>query len=352
MLKLIACDMDGTLLNSQKQLPPQLPALLQKLREMNVTFAVASGRSKVALTNLFGEWADEMIFICDNGACVQMPHAEPVFQCLPFEIVHQVLEICSQQEHVVPVLCCTHGIYYPVSAKEQFQQEINNFYVQFTTCSYEELYRITDPVMKIALCDLNNPAKHIYPILNPLIGAQYELAVSGPLWMDIMCKGAHKGDDQFSIHFQGIDILFLKDDADPQFLQCPNILQAVQRVSGKPGYGLCQDQINFLLTAFADHAVEIIPLFCRSACNSLIGKDARHCPLWIGHNLVRVISTLGFIAGLLFFLLCGNPAVGSYPKLSLDSLLTSLRLCRDHCYCPLEIVQFIHPFPQSGRFSV
>ncbi len=193
MLKLIACDMDGTLLNSQKQLPPQLPALLQKLREMNVTFAVASGRSKVALTNLFGEWADEMIFICDNGACVQMPHAEPVFQCLPFEIVHQVLEICSQQEHVVPVLCCTHGIYYPVSAKEQFQQEINNFYVQFTTCSYEELYRITDPVMKIALCDLNNPAKHIYPILNPLIGAQYELAVSGPLWMDIMCKGVHKG---------------------------------------------------------------------------------------------------------------------------------------------------------------
>ncbi len=194
MIKLIACDMDGTLLNSKKELPPQLPKLLEILREKGVTFAVASGRSLVTMTDLFGEeLMKEMVFICDNGACVRMPHTEPVYHCLPFDVVHHVLDLCREHGGVVPVLCCVGGIYYPDSAREQFRQEINNFYFQFNTFPYDELYHISDPVMKIALCDMAGPAEHIYPILNPLLGEQYELAVSGALWMDIMCKGVHKG---------------------------------------------------------------------------------------------------------------------------------------------------------------
>jgi hypothetical protein len=193
MIRLIACDMDGTLLDSNKQLPSELPELLQILKQRGVTFAVASGRSMVALTHLFGDLADDMIFLCDNGACVQMPHQEPVVQCMPFDIVHHVLHLCAEQEAVTPVLCCVGGIYYPARAKAQFQKEINNFYVNFTTCSDAEMFRITDPVLKIALCDMENPATHMYPILQPRIGDRYELAVSGAVWMDIMCKGVHKG---------------------------------------------------------------------------------------------------------------------------------------------------------------
>ena len=33
MIKLIACDMDGTLLDSQKRLPPELPEVIAQLRE-------------------------------------------------------------------------------------------------------------------------------------------------------------------------------------------------------------------------------------------------------------------------------------------------------------------------------
>ena len=70
MIQLIATDMDGTLLDEEKQLPAQLPALLEELYRRDITFAVASGRSHMMLTNLFGELAEEIIFICDNGACV------------------------------------------------------------------------------------------------------------------------------------------------------------------------------------------------------------------------------------------------------------------------------------------
>ena len=193
MIKLIATDMDGTLLDSKKQLPAELPVILKELREKEITFAVASGRSLVTLKGLFGEMMDDIIFICDNGACIQMPGEKPVYHCLPFEIVHRVLDICKEHPDVVPVLCSVKNIYYPIQAKEQFRQEINNFYYQFEMLDYAHLYHVTDPVMKIALCDMRNPAKHIYPVLKSLIGEEYELAVSGALWMDIMCKGVHKG---------------------------------------------------------------------------------------------------------------------------------------------------------------
>ena len=49
MIKLIACDMDGTLLDSQKRLPEGLLPALQRLREQGVAFAVASGRQYAAL---------------------------------------------------------------------------------------------------------------------------------------------------------------------------------------------------------------------------------------------------------------------------------------------------------------
>ena len=79
MIQLIATDMDGTLLDNEKRLPPQLPALLEELYRRDITFAVASGRSHMMLTNLFGELAEEIIFICD----VMYPHEAPMLHSLP-----------------------------------------------------------------------------------------------------------------------------------------------------------------------------------------------------------------------------------------------------------------------------
>lgn len=73
MVKLIAADMDGTLLDDQKRLPNGFPKLLECLAKRGVAFAVASGRSYPALQMLFGEKSEELLMICDNGAHVRIP---------------------------------------------------------------------------------------------------------------------------------------------------------------------------------------------------------------------------------------------------------------------------------------
>ena len=53
MVKLIAADMDGTLLDDQKNLPAGFSDLLACLEKRGVAFAVASGRSYLALRMLY-----------------------------------------------------------------------------------------------------------------------------------------------------------------------------------------------------------------------------------------------------------------------------------------------------------
>ena len=54
MIKLIASDMDGTLLDDDKNLPPDFFEILDRLGRNNIQFVVASGRSYPALTPIFG----------------------------------------------------------------------------------------------------------------------------------------------------------------------------------------------------------------------------------------------------------------------------------------------------------
>ena len=99
----------------------------------------------------FRQKKEELLLICDNGAHVRIPGKAPVYQCMPFSVVHAVLDLCQKLPSVVPVLCGVDGIYYPKAAKSQFEQEITNFYVQFSAIPYAELYTVTDPIIKIAL---------------------------------------------------------------------------------------------------------------------------------------------------------------------------------------------------------
>ena len=150
MIQLIATDMDGTLLDEEKQLPAQLPALLEELYRRDITFAVASGRSHMMLTNLFGELAEEIIFICDNGACVMYPHEAPLLHSLPKDVIHRILDACCSLSAGVPVLCGFHHIYYPENDNAAMQHEIQRYYRNPQVVPYDDLYAVDEPILKVA----------------------------------------------------------------------------------------------------------------------------------------------------------------------------------------------------------
>ena len=71
MIKLIASDMDGTLLNEHGEVPPETFDLIEALREKGVHFAASSGRRYDRLCTFFEPVRDHMDFVASNGAQLQ-----------------------------------------------------------------------------------------------------------------------------------------------------------------------------------------------------------------------------------------------------------------------------------------
>ena len=74
MIRLVACDIDGTLLQGDETaISPELFCQIDRLADRGVLFCPASGRQYSSLRRLFAPAADRLSYLCENGAVVYGP---------------------------------------------------------------------------------------------------------------------------------------------------------------------------------------------------------------------------------------------------------------------------------------
>ena len=113
MIKLIACDMDGTLLDGEGLVPPETFGLIRELAEVGVRFCVSSGRDHPLLLDNFAPVADEMDYVCSNGAEVYVAGECLQEEFFSVEAVRRVAEVTNlfDAHHLFltseeGILCC------------------------------------------------------------------------------------------------------------------------------------------------------------------------------------------------------------------------------------------------------
>lgn len=190
MIKLIATDMDGTLLNEKGQLPKEFFDILNKLIEKNIKFVAASGRSYVNLKETFKEMEDKLYYICDNGAFVVEDSEISSVEIIDKEEVNNIIKVCSDIKDIQLVLCGRKGAY-QIECSEEFNKEIDKYYNK--KYILDDLYNIEDDIFKIAICDLGNSAENSYKILEQKFGKNLSVVISGSIWLDIMNQNINKG---------------------------------------------------------------------------------------------------------------------------------------------------------------
>ena len=67
MIKLIASDMDGTLLNNLKRVNPEFKSIIKELSSRGICFACISGRNYDRLSTIFKDINEDLIYVSDNG---------------------------------------------------------------------------------------------------------------------------------------------------------------------------------------------------------------------------------------------------------------------------------------------
>ena len=73
MIKLISSDMDGTLLDSYRQITQVNIDAIRTLQDSGVEFIINTGREYQNVTDILGKAGLECDMICSNGSCGRKP---------------------------------------------------------------------------------------------------------------------------------------------------------------------------------------------------------------------------------------------------------------------------------------
>ncbi len=190
VIKLIATDMDGTLLNSKGQMPLEFGDVFERLKEKGVIFAVASGRQYATLATNFKQFHDDMLFIAENGTYVVYKGEELAFHPLDKAVARQLITKAHSIQDTYIVVSTKNGAYIE-NNDPRFLKEVAKYYVK---CQYvEDLLEIEEDILKIAICDFQGVEKNSYEAFKPF-QTKALICVAGDIWLDMMAIGVNKGE--------------------------------------------------------------------------------------------------------------------------------------------------------------
>ena len=162
MLRLVAADMDGTLLDSDKRLAPGFLPLLDALLRQGVTFVVASGRQYFNLLRFFPGFEERLWFVCDNGVIVY--HGTRLRRVTPLapEAVDAAGEVIACLPTAEPIYCGA-ACAYLTPRPAAHESDARNFYerCRLTASPVQDARAAADPICKIAVRDYKNP-NHVF----------------------------------------------------------------------------------------------------------------------------------------------------------------------------------------------
>ncbi|MGL4849629.1 MAG: Cof-type HAD-IIB family hydrolase [Clostridium sp.] len=221
MIKLIATDMDGTLLDEHGIIPKEFFQVFNKLKENNIKFIVASGRPYYTLYENFSPISDELTYICDNGAMVVDKGEIISISKMNSNYINEIISECEKLEKVHIILCGVNSCYHKPCSIEALT-EINKYYIKKNVV--EDFSHIDDIIFKVTVLDLGLALKNSYPILNPIFGEKLNCVVSGDVWVDFTNKGTNKGEALKKVQLQN-SISFEETMAFGDFFNDVELLQ-------------------------------------------------------------------------------------------------------------------------------
>lgn len=196
MIKLIATDLDGTLLDGDRRLPEEIFPLIEALHAQGILFAPASGRQYANLASLFAPVRDKVLFICENGALVKYRGETLRLTPIRDDLLKGALDEIRALPHLRPMLCGTNCAY--IESDEEPFRTLS--FESYTRCAQvENLDTVIgrEEICKIAVYDGLGAAENCIKVLPPRLPALRTI-LSGAVWCDVSTPEANKGE---AIHF-------------------------------------------------------------------------------------------------------------------------------------------------------
>lgn len=205
-IRLIAADVDGTLVDSQKRVPDGFYEAVRRLHEHGIVFVIASGRQHYNVEKTFAEIKDVVSILSENGAMLIDERGAFYKSEIPLEAMTEMLDAARSVPTSHTLLCGVKSIY-TLPCSESCLRDIEKYYERRVVAENAYELAAEDSICKIAFYDSESSEKNLYPVMKRFAD-KYNPNLSGEHWLDIMNKGIDKG--------SGLKILLEKFGVKPE----------------------------------------------------------------------------------------------------------------------------------------
>lgn len=189
MIKLVAIDLDGSLLTDHKEFPPDFWEIAEVLLDKGVVMVIASGRPYHNLVKVFERIKDRLYFASDNGTQVLYQENELLTNQIEKTSLKKFIEISRPLDEVYPILC-GKDVAFIENTESKFRAAALKYFQDYKVV--EDLTTVEDAVVKISMCDLISAETNSYPHYTKF-QKDFSVAVAGPMWLDITNSDGTKG---------------------------------------------------------------------------------------------------------------------------------------------------------------
>lgn len=192
MIKLITCDIDGTLLKEYKEpIDPELFVLIEKFYEKGVLFFATSGRQLYNLKQIFEPVKDKIGYIAENGAIIFYKDKILYKSVIDLELAKNLSKKILEKDDIELFICGEHTTYIMPKSKD-FDNLIGNE-IQNHITPIKHFDEINQDIVKVSFFYKEGINDEIIEDFVKDFGDKFQHTVSGHTWYDFMNLNTHKG---------------------------------------------------------------------------------------------------------------------------------------------------------------
>lgn len=192
MYKLIAIDIDDTLINDNKEVTPATQQALEAAVAKGVVVTLATGRAYASAQAIARQTGLNVPIITYQGALVKNLMDEKVLyeRYLPIDSARKLFEYCIEHNLHLQTYIDDH-----LYAREENQKLIDYAKLNGTTYTIEPDFEklVVRPTPKMLIIDDPDFLDELGPILRELLGDSVHITKSKPHFLEIMHKEGTKG---------------------------------------------------------------------------------------------------------------------------------------------------------------
>lgn len=190
-IKVVASDMDCTLLADDGTMPPRMAERILALDAAGLTFCAASGRPNYTLAEMFPGLENHMALMSDNGAAIYC-RGELVYESLiPVEEYRRMIDFTLADGRGCPTVCGLEACFIR-SCDRKYDDYFRTFYKKIVYM--DDITTLDADVNKYTVFFPGNDSEEVYrETYRDAWSDRYTVTNAGKMWIDMMNPGVDKG---------------------------------------------------------------------------------------------------------------------------------------------------------------